>query len=163
MFWWFYAAYSAIFALICAGIWRSKGGSYGAGFWLGFVLGVFGLAYVAFAVPSAREGAQRRLPSRPFVPAGETAVVIDDVSEKVSIGDSVKVLRLDGLYADVELPDGRSVRVPQSAFSKLEYGEKQPDASAEAETKECPRCAEAVKFRAKVCRFCGHEFELAKP
>lgn len=25
--------------------------------------------------------------------------------------------------------------------------------------KECPRCAEMVKARAKICRFCTHEFE----
>ena len=27
-----------------------------------------------------------------------------------------------------------------------------------ADYKECPRCAEMVRVRAKVCRFCGHEF-----
>lgn len=26
--------------------------------------------------------------------------------------------------------------------------------------KECPRCAEIIKFRAKVCRFCGYKFIL---
>jgi hypothetical protein len=25
--------------------------------------------------------------------------------------------------------------------------------------KECPRCAEIIKFKAHVCRYCGHEFE----
>jgi len=25
--------------------------------------------------------------------------------------------------------------------------------------KECPMCAETVKARAKICRFCGHKFE----
>jgi len=25
-------------------------------------------------------------------------------------------------------------------------------------TKECPKCAEPVKFAAKVCHFCGHNF-----
>jgi len=31
--------------------------------------------------------------------------------------------------------------------------------------KECPRCAEIIRFKAKVCRFCGYEFspeEMAK-
>lgn len=28
-----------------------------------------------------------------------------------------------------------------------------------ADTKTCPRCAEMVKAAAKVCRFCGYEFE----
>jgi len=27
-----------------------------------------------------------------------------------------------------------------------------------ADTKQCPECAEIVKFEARICRFCGHEF-----
>jgi len=27
-------------------------------------------------------------------------------------------------------------------------------------TKECPKCAERIKDNAKVCRFCGNEFEV---
>ena len=27
-------------------------------------------------------------------------------------------------------------------------------------TKECPMCAESVKEKAKICRFCRYEFEL---
>lgn len=30
-------------------------------------------------------------------------------------------------------------------------------------TQVCPRCAETVKAAAKVCRFCGHEFDPAPP
>ncbi|MDR3597684.1 zinc ribbon domain-containing protein [Clostridium sp.] len=25
--------------------------------------------------------------------------------------------------------------------------------------KECPMCAEKVKFKAKICRFCGYKFD----
>lgn len=31
--------------------------------------------------------------------------------------------------------------------------------SANDSTKECPQCAETVKARAKICRFCRHEFD----
>ncbi|WP_255448362.1 superinfection immunity protein [Telmatospirillum sp. J64-1] len=34
---------------------------------------------------------------------------------------------------------------------------------ARTEEKTCPRCAETVKAAAKVCRFCGHEFEAKQP
>lgn len=34
----------------------------------------------------------------------------------------------------------------------------QPPAPSEA-MKACPRCAEPVRAQAKVCRYCGHEFE----
>jgi predicted RNA-binding Zn-ribbon protein involved in translation (DUF1610 family) len=39
-----------------------------------------------------------------------------------------------------------------------------PDSVAEqpapVSEKECPMCAEDVKLRAKICRFCGHQFEV---
>jgi predicted RNA-binding Zn-ribbon protein involved in translation (DUF1610 family) len=31
--------------------------------------------------------------------------------------------------------------------------------TATENSKECPQCAETVKLRAKICRFCGHHFE----
>lgn len=39
--------------VIAGGVWESKGGNYAAGFWLGAILGVLGLFYVAFANPMA--------------------------------------------------------------------------------------------------------------
>ncbi len=41
----------AICGFVAAGVWQSKGGSYGAGFCLGALLGCLGLFYVAFAQP----------------------------------------------------------------------------------------------------------------
>ncbi|WP_075700937.1 zinc ribbon domain-containing protein [Pseudovibrio brasiliensis] len=38
---------------------------------------------------------------------------------------------------------------------------KQPSAHS-FNGKTCPRCAETVKARAQVCRYCGHEFQLPK-
>ena len=32
-------------------------------------------------------------------------------------------------------------------------------ANSDNDTIECPMCAELVKPRAKVCRYCGHKFE----
>jgi hypothetical protein len=34
----------------------------------------------------------------------------------------------------------------------------EPFADAAAEWKECPQCAETVKLKAKICRFCGYSF-----
>jgi len=41
----------------------------------------------------------------------------------------------------------------------LEQGNEITAISTENNSKECPRCAEIVKLRAKVCRFCNYEFE----
>jgi len=41
----------------------------------------------------------------------------------------------------------------------LEQGNEITAISTESNSKECPRCAEIVKLRAKVCRFCNYEFE----
>jgi hypothetical protein len=41
------------------------------------------------------------------------------------------------------------------------YGKKQSWSGAEEpNTKECPQCGENVRFRAKTCRFCGHNFSV---
>ena len=34
-----------------------------------------------------------------------------------------------------------------------------PAPTASGDTRECPRCAEVIKAKAKVCRFCGAELE----
>jgi hypothetical protein len=49
----------AICGAISGAVWTSKGGDYAAGFWIGAILGVFGLLYVAFADP----GGAYRYPS----------------------------------------------------------------------------------------------------
>jgi predicted RNA-binding Zn-ribbon protein involved in translation (DUF1610 family) len=36
-------------------------------------------------------------------------------------------------------------------------------AATQPATKECPQCAETVRFRAKVCRFCGYDFTASQP
>lgn len=39
----------------------------------------------------------------------------------------------------------------------------QPAGAGLPETKTCPRCAEEVRAAARVCRFCGHEFDQLSP
>lgn len=39
---------------VAGGVWKSKGGEWANGFWLGVLLGYFGLFYVAFAQPQDR-------------------------------------------------------------------------------------------------------------
>ncbi len=49
-----------------------------------------------------------------------------------------------------------------SVYRGLETGYR--EGMKEADEKECPKCAETVKYKAKICRFCGHEFDdIEKP
>ena len=36
---------------------------------------------------------------------------------------------------------------------------KKPEEDISSETKECPMCAETIKAKAIICRFCNHKFE----
>ncbi|MBR8661781.1 hypothetical protein KDN35_19360 [Brevibacillus sp. NL20B1] len=46
----------------------------------------------------------------------------------------------------------------QQELIEQEVSAIQHHSASTADTKECPKCAELVKARAKICRFCGHEF-----
>jgi uncharacterized protein UPF0547 len=53
-------------------------------------------------------------------------------------------------------------RTPASVVSSHQedpLGEARPSDLAGLPSKVCPRCAETVKSAARICRFCGHEFE----
>jgi predicted RNA-binding Zn-ribbon protein involved in translation (DUF1610 family) len=76
-----------------------------------------------------------------FIVALPAAIVVGERSKKAQL---VHVNpRLAAKYASKEAIDSWN-----AAFA----------AANEPETKDCPQCAEAVRFRAKVCRFCGYDF-----
>jgi hypothetical protein len=52
----------------------------------------------------------------------------------------------------VEQPDGS-----QAWFAAADL--KLVEAAPVKDTKICPQCAEGVKAAARVCRFCGHQFD----
>lgn len=67
-------AQALLFGGVCAGIWRSKGGDAGQGFFFGLVLSALGLAFVAFAVPSPREKEPGELTSGDLTLIGATTI-----------------------------------------------------------------------------------------
>ena len=68
-------AQALLFGAVCAGIWRSKGGDGEHGFFLGFLLSFFGLAYVAFAVPRPRKAEPGELSSGDLTLIGATTAL----------------------------------------------------------------------------------------
>lgn len=60
-FWGIVIFWVAVFGVVCGAIWQSKGGSFGAGFLIGGLLGIIGLLIVAFAKP----GGATNVPTQP--------------------------------------------------------------------------------------------------
>lgn len=58
-----------LFGAVASGIWSSKGGSAGAGFALGFFLGLLGLIYMAAAKPAGFSQAKVTAASTPILPS----------------------------------------------------------------------------------------------
>ncbi|PRH29629.1 zinc ribbon domain-containing protein [Burkholderia gladioli] len=54
-----------------------------------------------------------------------------------------------GLFATIVV--ACSKKLPPNGNSAVGY-------SMSEDEKRCPQCAESVKYAAKVCRFCGHQF-----
>jgi Uncharacterised protein family UPF0547 len=82
---------------------------------------------------------------------------------------AITLARTDGgtrvVVSGVATPD--MMRRVSSALDALPAGKTEDTGTSTApaeteETKVCPACAETVKAAAKVCRFCGHTFEVAE-
>jgi hypothetical protein len=150
----FVALYALVMGCVCLGVWQSKGGHPAVGFVLGFLLGIIGLLYVGFARPAG-----------------------DGVAGLPQDGDIVRTVRRVRMGGR-SVPPGLTGRVltfdlvDQDLMAKLETGGEQlwvPAGSVRVvrrgsprSEKVCPDCAETVKSEARVCRFCGHQFDAER-
>jgi len=76
----------------------------------------------------------------------ELEKMIDEISEKLEQAKTEK--------RDMVLQFEKEIKINQSKETITEdYNYEEND------TKECPMCAEFVKFKAKICRYCGYKFE----
>ena len=91
------------------------------------------------------------------------------LSKRIYIGDRKKIEELQQLIAQVESElkkyknEMRSIILEQERDIKEEKDENITDDftfSESQDTKECPMCAETVKAKAKICRFCGYKFDV---
>lgn len=80
-------------------------------------------------------------------------------SELVKLRDELKHLED---YYQAEMSHQRQLyerhMLNQQELIEQEVSAIQQHSVSAADTKECPKCAELVKARAKICRFCGHGF-----
>ena len=77
------------------------------------------------------------------------------VSAWLENGESVEIIEQGAGFTLVQRAAGQTGWLPTAAVRVT--GE------VESDLKDCPRCAETVKRAAKVCRFCGHDFESTAP
>lgn len=137
-----------VVGLIAGRVWESKGGQFRFGFWLGALMSLLGLFYVAFAQP------ERSL-DEPKV--GDTVELTKplklDVGGRLPRGYAAAVLATDVIQGH----DVVRIQGPRDVHYVAKDGVRVIKTGAPRERK-CPRCAELVKAEAKVCRFCSHEF-----
>ncbi len=111
-----------------------------------------------------------------FEPAADAAAAPSTKPHLMGVVVAPKPVRFLGApdvtkFSSVFAPDGESVEVIEhrAGFTLVRRAAGQtgwlPEAAVRAtgevpsDLKDCPRCAETVKRAAKVCRFCGHDFE----
>lgn len=146
----FWIVTAIIVGIVAARVWQSKGGDFWQGFFLGFLLHLLGLFFVAFAVPNtAPPMVGQAIKTRRRINLDNGSRLPADYLADVIAVDNVggtPIVNIKSPTGSTHWIAARDVRPAQSVA---------PSASA---TKVCPRCAEAIKAEATVCRYCGHEF-----
>lgn len=91
-----------------------------------------------------------------FKSEGVTVRGIDVTSESINQITQANLMIHEARKTSRSLPVSDSQKsIPQETES-LENSTTPP---TESDTKECPRCAETIKAKAKMCRYCNYEFE----
>lgn len=133
---------------IAGRVWRSKGGDYSAGFWMGALLHLLGLFYVAFAHPPKSVGEAR--PGDQIVLARPLKLDRGGRLPRGEAGEVLSTSRVDGVDV-VEIRTRRGTHLVASSGVVV-------TSIGSSREKKCPECAEEVKVEAAVCRFCGYRF-----
>lgn len=136
--------------VVGANVWATKGGSPWVGALFGGALGWVGVVIAAVAKPDTQSRATFR--------AGDLVTnprAIYGTGYEVLGGEEMQVISVQKGSVTVRLEDGTERAIPPSHLSLLVP---EPDP-----LKTCPRCAEDIKAAARVCRFCGHEFDELTP